>query len=551
MEKENTDRCSQLKTCLEKVQKIYEEDQSKLSLAIAVLKQENKALTEKLVERDLEVDITTKLKKENEKLKNKVRLLQVEIGSRNSKISQLENTVQSNRKKSLKKLSDWERYGKTVEKCCTCKFQKKMCRQYNSAADGDGSLLKQSNASKLFFASPLKRCKSENDALAPMTEQYDTSINSPKTPTGNFLHESERDFVHETERDFVVDCKIQLASDDELDWPKSPSLTSTMKDTTQFRQSLKSDTIVIGDVSKHNFKKPLPINSTPSSKKFEALNSVDDLKKPMLCINACNNLETPVKMISLETSAELFSDVSPVKEPTCDKGVTHKSKNPKRTVDDGGDLSRLLTSKLDSIGAGKTKTRKKKGKSAYNINEDSFFNDDDLTTNVASSVKESSIPCATNVNSKVNKKPQVGIAIDQKEGQPCVKKEANLDNSTFFQNMLKKNKPEVDYKYNEVVRKKKDREVLNGFDCHECRRYYASDNLTEQQLKEVLKNCSKHRHKFAPAPDTPDEFWSIRFPDTQEYIAKGYMLDVDQSLPEHAKPRWQQKGKSRKRIKYQ
>ena len=97
------------------------------------------------------------------------------------------------------------------------------------------------------------------------------------------------------------------------------------------------------------------------------------------------------------------------------------------------------------------------------------------------------------------------------------------------------------FKYDEVVRNKRTREQLNGFTCTECEAFYRSENLSENELKNVLKNCSRHKHKFAPPPATQSEFWCIDFPDTQQYIKKGYMLDENCPLPECAKPKCRKK----------
>ena len=52
-----------------------------------------------------------------------------------------------------------------------------------------------------------------------------------------------------------------------------------------------------------------------------------------------------------------------------------------------------------------------------------------------------------------------------------------------------------------------------------------------------LKNVCRHKAVSSPPPSTPKDFWSIGFPDTQEYIAKGYMLDENDSIPAHVKPK--------------
>ena len=53
--------------------------------------------------------------------------------------------------------------------------------------------------------------------------------------------------------------------------------------------------------------------------------------------------------------------------------------------------------------------------------------------------------------------------------------------------------------------------------------YYQGLNLPEEELKKRLKHCSRHRARFSPPPSTPPGFWNLSFPDTQEYMDKGYL----------------------------
>jgi len=105
------------------------------------------------------------------------------------------------------------------------------------------------------------------------------------------------------------------------------------------------------------------------------------------------------------------------------------------------------------------------------------------------------------------------------------------------------------FKYVEVVRKKTDREKLNGYTCHECENFYANENLSHTQRKAILDRCSRHRHVSTPPPSTPDEFWEVGFPSTQEYMNKG-LLDVGKGKTQAKESRLGTE-RQRKRIKYQ
>lgn len=74
-----------------------------------------------------------------------------------------------------------------------------------------------------------------------------------------------------------------------------------------------------------------------------------------------------------------------------------------------------------------------------------------------------------------------------------------------------------------VVRKKAERKQLNGYSCSECAQYYSSFNLTEEELKKKLKDCSRHRDYHSP-PKTPEHYWDTDFPSTQECIERGYLI---------------------------
>ncbi|XP_054707867.1 uncharacterized protein MAL8P1.12-like [Uloborus diversus] len=82
---------------------------------------------------------------------------------------------------------------------------------------------------------------------------------------------------------------------------------------------------------------------------------------------------------------------------------------------------------------------------------------------------------------------------------------------------------EPKYKYKEeTVRKKAERRQLVGYDCKECEKYYSDLGLSEKEKQQRLKKCSRHRAKFVP-PSTPEHFWELDFPDTQECKTRGYL----------------------------
>lgn len=98
------------------------------------------------------------------------------------------------------------------------------------------------------------------------------------------------------------------------------------------------------------------------------------------------------------------------------------------------------------------------------------------------------------------------------------------ENMNSFDRLPLSEEPAFKYK-NDVVRKKDERRQLNGFDCKECEKYYSELGLSDKEKKERMKKCSRHRGKFTP-PATPEHFWELEFPDTQECKARGYMNET-------------------------
>ncbi|GIY03323.1 b-cell lymphoma 3 protein homolog [Caerostris darwini] len=104
------------------------------------------------------------------------------------------------------------------------------------------------------------------------------------------------------------------------------------------------------------------------------------------------------------------------------------------------------------------------------------------------------------------------------------KKLGTIENLNSFDRLPKREEPNYKYK-GETVRKRSERKQLNGYDCKECERYYADLGLSEEEKRERMNKCSRHRAKYAP-PATPEHFWELDFPDTQECKARGYLNET-------------------------
>lgn len=74
------------------------------------------------------------------------------------------------------------------------------------------------------------------------------------------------------------------------------------------------------------------------------------------------------------------------------------------------------------------------------------------------------------------------------------------------------------FQYVEVVRNRDARAALPGHDCVECRKYYAALDgvLSDDDIARAKATCSRHRARFEPY-NTPDDFWRLSFPDSQDH----------------------------------
>ena len=94
----------------------------------------------------------------------------------------------------------------------------------------------------------------------------------------------------------------------------------------------------------------------------------------------------------------------------------------------------------------------------------------------------------------------------------------NEKNQSDDENTTSTNEP--NYKYHEVVRKKKERRALQGHDCPSCRSFLdavckdwdGKDNGMFNR-SELVQECSRHRSKHEPN-QTPPGFWELSFADS-------------------------------------
>ena len=60
------------------------------------------------------------------------------------------------------------------------------------------------------------------------------------------------------------------------------------------------------------------------------------------------------------------------------------------------------------------------------------------------------------------------------------------------------------WKYaNSSYKKQDDRALLKGYACLDCEDYYKSQNLTKDQVEQLMQKCSKHRSTVPPPINSP------------------------------------------------
>uniref|UniRef100_A0A2C9M6X7 DNA endonuclease activator Ctp1 C-terminal domain-containing protein n=1 Tax=Biomphalaria glabrata TaxID=6526 RepID=A0A2C9M6X7_BIOGL len=93
--------------------------------------------------------------------------------------------------------------------------------------------------------------------------------------------------------------------------------------------------------------------------------------------------------------------------------------------------------------------------------------------------------------------------------------EHHLDDLSMdsFDRVPKKTVQEVPHV--QVFRSKEARKKLKGSTCTKCSPYYQSFKLPDEVSQQKINKSSRHRDKH-PRPRSPENFWTIDFPETAE-----------------------------------
>ncbi|KAI1719826.1 DNA endonuclease RBBP8 [Ditylenchus destructor] len=71
--------------------------------------------------------------------------------------------------------------------------------------------------------------------------------------------------------------------------------------------------------------------------------------------------------------------------------------------------------------------------------------------------------------------------------------------------------------------------LMHGYECRCCAPYYDALNLTPGERQRRINQVSRHRG-FQPIPSTPERYWDIEFPTTQEQRNFGLVVETDSPL---------------------
>jgi hypothetical protein len=129
----------------------------------------------------------------------------------------------------------------------------------------------------------------------------------------------------------------------------------------------------------------------------------------------------------------------------------------------------------------------------------------------ASSVisKSEEIPieiCKVQFASESHPPPSSSVKLDQSKQASKTKLFRPDDNPVIIGAL--KNPHSKKAKFEEPIRRKSDRENLNGHSCDECARYFSALEKMGFDTKDMINTCSRHRTKYTP-PSTPDGYWDL------------------------------------------
>lgn len=74
---------------------------------------------------------------------------------------------------------------------------------------------------------------------------------------------------------------------------------------------------------------------------------------------------------------------------------------------------------------------------------------------------------------------------------------------------------------------KAERKQMVAYDCEDCFKYYASLGLSEEEIRQKMNKCSRHRNQLeAEKEKAPDSYWDLDFPTTPEIKRRNMMKDM-------------------------
>jgi len=277
----------------------------------------------------------------------------------------------------------------------------------------------------------------------------------------------------------------------------------------------------------------MKLSSRKSFDPDETVIPVGSLKRPYQATynNQTSNTKIP---LSIPDTPEKVNKVVKIMEETRLSSSNESKKSDRESP------SLLQSSKWLK----RPKIKKPISMQAQNKNIDGSNDTSNKTSNASSKNVESTVAFSfedKNSSDENNEKLSTSLEnlFDKTTGVFCSK--SVLQNETLEKNKnmqktnLKACTPE-NFKYDKVTRGRANRDLLDGKECQQCINYYS--DLPAEERAEKLRHICKHKKVYHP-PDTPECYWKLGIPDTEECLRTG--LIKEETTPPIRAPRCRRK----------
>lgn len=483
-----------LKACLAQIQQIFEEGEKGCQQKVVKIEEEKYVLYNVLQHRkDIEKE-HAELKAENMALKEKISTLRIKSNETKSKLEDVEKKYESYRKSVAKKQSNWSHFLQVAQKECTCKFKDNMSKTkiplYNP-------IIKINHVSNLFFKSPIKP-KGRNSSSSTGEGRCAPVIFGMKEKSSCLYFETD-------------------SSDNESDeeWLTTPALftDNEIKMMTETPKPAKPQEIDIPN-EKHLIQSdscdPSPscgLLSCDSSAKNTDVDINDESSHQSVPSNDDNNMNLLDKELCGVENEDTKDEITVIKNhPSSNLGFQTEN----ILIDDDNDNNQSSSSSniIEVVDGNNTsdKVRMKNYRNVFMPNR-KFI---EISHSIRKKRKTMKI-----TNGEIECKNEPGTS-NQSLGYTL--KRHNSDGKECETQPMD---ADVKYESSTIISPKSDDDKSLERACDGCKLLYQNQNLTEDELKEILNQCAIHKHLPSPAQLTPDDFWSLDFSPMPTYLDEG------------------------------